>query len=143
MFTLDITHCNRGAECRAKATAAHFTYRFIVCIDNVRPFTYWGTFLWQQPDTFARHSLALVGEDCLGAREPCSTRTLGTAHFGNRPQQTGFDRSGLGIHVMAIQAQAGFQAQRVARAQADRLYFRLGQQAAGQSFGALTGTEIS
>jgi hypothetical protein len=44
---------------------------------------------------------------------------------------------------VAIQAQAGFQAQRVARAQADRLYFRLGQQAAGQGFGSVAGTEIS
>lgn len=36
---------------------------------------------------------------------------------------------------MAVEAQAGFQAQRVARAEADRRHFRLGQQAPRQGLG--------
>ena len=67
------------------------------------------------------------------SRAPPVQRTFWIAQFS-----AGFDRRGGGVDVAAIQAQAGFQPQRVARAQADRLDLGLGQQQPRQRLGVLT-----
>jgi hypothetical protein len=61
--------------------------------------------------------------------------TAAPAHLLNRPGQRGLDRGGGGVDVMAVEAQAGFQAEGVAGAQAGGLHFGLGQQGTGQGHG--------
>ena len=60
-------------------------------------------------------------------------------HFLDGPVQAGLDGGGGRVDVVAIQAQAGLQPQRVARAQADGLDLGLGQQGAGQGVGLCGG----
>ena len=76
----------------------------------------------------------MLREDLLGARETAGPRAIGAAGLGDRPKQAGFDRRGFGVHVMAVQAQAGFQTQRVAGAKTDGLNLWFGEQGAGEFF---------
>ncbi|MNJ49373.1 hypothetical protein D3C77_445970 [compost metagenome] len=77
----------------------------------------------------------LLGEDLLGTREATGTATIGASHLGDGPQQARLDWGGLRVHVMAVEAQAGFQAQGVASPQTNGCHFRFGQQATGKCFG--------
>src|SRR5690606_8068591 len=139
MAGIDVAHGNRCAEGRAEATAAHLADHGAVGIDDFRTFTYRYALLRQQADALARYALLLLLEHALGAREVAGTLAIGAAHLGDGPQQAGFDRRCGAAHVVAVQAQAGFQAQRVTRTQADGLDFRFGQQAASQGFGLVDG----
>ena len=51
---------------------------------------------------------------------PYAQEQLGDVVFVEVPQ-AGLDRRGRGVDVVAVQAEAGFEAQRIARAQPDRL----------------------
>ena len=111
MFDIDITHCNGGTECRTKATAAHFAYHFVSSVDYLCPFANWRPLLWQQTHPLACHPRLLLGKHHRGTGEAACTGTIGAAHLRDGPEQAGFDRCGGGIHIVAIQAQARFQAQ--------------------------------
>lgn len=132
---VQVTHGQRAAEGRAETAAAHAADHGTVCVDYLRAFTYGRALLWQQAYTFTAHAGLLLGEDGVGTGKATGTRTVGTPGLRDSPQQAGLDRGGVGVHVVAVEAQAGFQAQRIAGTQADGLYFGLGQQAARQAFG--------
>src|SRR5690606_26978197 len=51
------------------------------------------------------------------------------------PSHIGLDRRGGLVEIVAVEAETGFQAQRIARAEAGRRHFRLRQQAARQRLG--------
>ncbi len=53
------------------------------------------------------------------------------ALLADAPQQARLDGRGRGVDVVAVETEAGFEPQRVARAQTDRLDLRLGQKLAG------------
>ena len=97
-----------------------------------------------------RHALqchqadALAAADCrvvdcrqnlVGTGEAARAGATAAPDFLHGPQQIRFHRCGAGINVIAMQAQAGFQTQRVARTQTDRFDFGLCQQGAGQCVG--------
>ena len=65
-------------------------------------------------------------------KPPCCAALLADA-----PQQARLDRRGRGVDVVAVEAEAGFEAQRIAGAQADRLDLGLGQQLAGDGLGGV------
>ena len=44
----------------------------------------------------------------------------GAAHFLDGPDERGFDGAGSGVNVIAVEAESRFEAQAVARAEADR-----------------------
>ena len=56
-----------------------------------------------------------------GAGVVAGALAAGAAHLLDGPAQAGLDRAGAGVDVVAVQAQPGLQAQRVARAQPGRL----------------------
>src|SRR5690606_12036444 len=57
------------------------------------------------------------------------------AALRDRPVESGLDRRRRGVDVVAVQAEAGLEAQGIARAESDRLHFRLAQQPAGEVLG--------
>ena len=59
-------------------------------------------------------------------KPPCWRRSLPMLH--SRPASIG---RGRGVDVVAVETEAGLEAQRIAGAQTDRLHFRLGQKLAG------------
>jgi len=62
---------------------------------------------------------------------------LCAALLADAPQQDGLDGRGRGVDIVAIEAETGFEAQRIAGAQADRLDLRLGQKLAGDGIGGI------
>jgi hypothetical protein len=78
----------------------------------------------------------------VGAGEAAGARAARAAHLLHRPVQGGLDRRGGGVDVVAVQAQAGFQAQRVARAQAHGLDLGLCQQGTRQRFGLVVHRDL-
>ena len=72
------------------------------------------------------------------ARAPPARRA-----FGDRPFQGRLDRRGRFIEIGAIQAEARFEPQAVARAKPDRRDRRIAQQRLAQRLGGLAGTLIS
>jgi hypothetical protein len=102
------------------------------------------TFQAHQAHALAGRAAGQVALDHGGSGVAAGARSAGAAHLLDGPGQAGFDRAGGGVDVVAVQAQAGFQAQRVACAQAGRLDFGLGQQGFGQRHAHVRlGTEIS
>ena len=78
--------------------------------------------------------------DALGARKSAFL----AAALLDRPVQAGLDGRRGGVDVMAIEAEPGFEAQRIARAEADRLDLRIGEKRAPELRGiASHGMEIS
>ncbi len=83
----------------------------------------------QQADALARRALGDLLLDDGGAREA----SLRAALLADAPQQARFDRRRGGVDVVAVEAEASFEAQRIARAEPDRLDLRLGQKLAGDA----------
>ena len=69
------------------------------------------------------------------ARVAAGTRAARPANLLDRPGQAGLDRRRRRVDVVAVEAQAGLEAQRVARAEAGGLDLGLGEQGARQRFG--------
>src|SRR5919106_1985197 len=89
--------------------------------------------LGQQTDTLARRTLGDLLLDDGGAGEAA----LQAAFLADAPQQARFDRRGRGVDVVAVEAETGLEAQRIARAEPDRLHLRLGQELAGNGVGGI------
>src|SRR5690606_4008985 len=86
------------------------------------------TALGLDADADARRSVAQLALDALGAGEAA---LLATALL-NRPDEARLHRRGHLVQLMAVEAEAGLQPQRVARTQADRLHDVLRQKQPGQ-----------
>ena len=76
-----------------------------------------------------------LGQHHIGTDKAPGARAAAAAHFLHGPVQASLYGGGGDVEIVAVQAQARFQAQRVARAQANGLNFRLCQQGARQGFG--------
>ena len=72
--------------------------------------------LGPEPDQLARRPLLELAQDDLGTGEAA----LLAPPLADRPGEPGLDRGGGGVDVVAVERQAGLQAQRVARTQAGR-----------------------
>ncbi|MDT4843046.1 hypothetical protein FQZ97_769640 [compost metagenome] len=131
----DIAHGHRSAQAGAEAAAGDTADDGAVGVDDLGAFAHRYALLGQQADALARYALTLLGEHALRAGEAAGPCAIGAAGLGDGPGQAGLDRRGGRAHVMAVEAQAGFQAQRVAGAEADGPDLRLGQQRTGQGFG--------
>ena len=57
----------------------------------------------------------------------------------DRPDQAGLDGRGGGVDVVAVEAKARFEPQRIARAEADGLHLRIGEQACARASAASVG----
>ena len=90
-----------------------------------------------QADPLGGRAGGELAVDHRGAGVAAVARAAGAPHLLDRPGEAGFDRRGGRVDVVAVQAQAGLQAQRVARAQADRADLGLREQRARQRFGLL------
>mmetsp|Transcript_21803 Transcript_21803/g.85364 ORF Transcript_21803/g.85364 Transcript_21803/m.85364 type:complete len:361 (+) Transcript_21803:556-1638(+) len=93
--------------------------------------------LANEADALARRPVRELGVDDGRAGVATGTGATGAAHLLDRPGDARLDRRGGGVDVVAVQAQAGFQAQRIARAQADGLDLGVCQQLAGQGDGVV------
>ena len=71
--------------------------------------------------------------DTVGARKAA----FGSAALADRPGETRLDRRRRRVDVVAVEAEPGFEPERIARAETDRLDFRLGEQGAGDAFHAI------
>ena len=81
-----------------------------------------------EADALARRAVAQARAGC--ARRPESRRRR-AASLGDGEGEVGLDRRGGLVEVVAVERQARLQAERIARAEADRLHLRLGEQRAG------------
>src|SRR5204862_2740340 len=89
--------------------------------------------LGQEADALARRALGDLLLDDGSAREAA----LRAAFLADAPQQARFDRGRGRVDVMAIEAEASLEAQRIARAQSDRLHLRLSQKLARDGVGGI------
>src|SRR5215813_1678623 len=72
----------------------------------------------------------------LSKNTVCAAETSsGPPTLADREGQPGLDRRGCLIHVLTIEAEAGLEPERVARAKPDCKHLRLGEKAAGEAFG--------
>ena len=71
--------------------------------------------------------------DTVGARKAA----FGAAALADRPGETRLDRRRRRVDVVAVETEPGFEPQRIPRAEADRLDFRLGEEGAGDAFRAI------
>jgi len=79
------------------------------------------SFLARQPDEPPGRSFARLAQIDVGAGESALIRAARSARACDGPAEARFDHRAVGVHVLAVEVQAGLQAQRVACAQADRL----------------------
>ena len=77
-------------------------------------------------DALARGPVGEFAQDALGAGEAA----LRAPPLRDGEGQVGLDRRRRLVEVVAVERQPGFQPQRIARAEADRLHLRLGEQRA-------------
>jgi hypothetical protein len=77
-------------------------------------------FLAFQPPEISGGSFARLAQIDVGPGESALFRAARAARARDRPAEARFHHRGVGIHVLAVEVQAGLQAQGVARAQADR-----------------------
>src|SRR5262249_43937168 len=123
----DVAHGDRPAEARAEPARRDRADRGAVARFDVGAFTRRHPALGPEPDAQARRAIAQFGEHAPGARE---TALLAPALL-DRPGEPGFDRRGAGVDVMAVEAEPGFEAERVARAKPDRLHLAVAEQPLG------------
>src|ERR671919_2525240 len=91
--------------------------------------------LGPETDTLARRTLGDLLLDDGSAREAA----LRAAFLADAPQQARFDRRGRGVDVVAVEAETGLKAQRIARAEPDRLDLGLSEQLARDRIGGVAG----
>ena len=87
----------------------------------------------RETDPLARRALG----DLLLDDGSAGKAALRAALLADAPQQARFDRRRRGVDVVAVEAEARFEAQRIARAQPDRLDLGLGQKLAGDGVGGV------
>ena len=134
MDALDIAHGD-GAPERGSETTRRDLADGLAGDRNLRAFTRDRLALGQEADPFARRALGNLLLDDGSAGEAA----LRAAVLADAPQQARFDRRRGGVDVVAVEAKARLEAQRVARAQANRLDLRVGEKLAGDGVGGVGG----
>src|SRR3989454_9030657 len=82
----------------------------------------------------ARRTFARLPQVDVRAREVALLPVAGATRAGNRPAEARLKRGRARIHVLAVEVQAGFEPQRVARAEPDRLDRRMCEELPRQRF---------
>ena len=95
-----------------------------VCVQDLGAFARGRAFDQQADAERGRRRRAMLAQDALGAGE---IRGLAPA-LRDGEAEIGFDRRGGLVEVVAVKRQAGLEAQRIARAEADRLDALIGEQ---------------
>ncbi len=133
-----IGHGNGLVQHGAEQTAGDFAQALAGQTVHFRVFTHRHTLQAQQAHAHARECARRarkLRQHAGRAGEPAGACTVGTSHFLHGPIQGPFHRRGGGVQIIAIQAQAGFQAQGIACTQANGFDFGLRQQRARQRLG--------
>ena len=129
---LDVAHGDGAAE-RGREAARRDLADDLAADRDLRALARDRLALGQEADALARRALGDLLLDDRGAGEAA----LHAALLADAPQQARLDRRGRGVDVVAVEAEAGLEAQRIARAQPDRLDLRLGQQLARDRIGGV------
>ena len=132
---LDIAHGDRAADGRAEAARGDDADRAAAEIADLRAVAGRRPALGARPTrSRAGPSRELAG-DAIGAGEAA----LGAAALGDGEAEIGLDRRGGLVDVVAIEAEAGLEPERIARAEPDRLHLRLGEERPGEGLGMVGG----
>src|SRR5262249_2119465 len=86
-------------------------------------------------DAFARRTILQLTEDARRAREIAGL----AAALLDRPLERRFDRAGRLVNVVAVEAEARLEAQRIARTESDGKHVRILQQALGEAHARAVG----
>src|SRR5258708_4320645 len=130
MRALDISHGDGAPERRSEAAGRNLADG-LAAERDVRALARDRFARGQQADPLARGAVGDLLLDGRGAGETA----LCPALLADAPQQARLDRRGRGVDVVAVEAETSFEAERIARAQTDRLDLRLGQKLAGHGIG--------
>src|SRR5579864_5635448 len=128
MPALDIAHRDRPADRGPKAAARHPADRVAGGIEDRRALARRRAPVRAQPDAAPPRPRRERAQYPFSAGEA----TLGAAPLADRPGKTGLDRIGRLVDVVAVEAEAGFEAQRVARAEPRRHDLRFGEEPLGE-----------
>src|SRR3569623_2309759 len=136
MVRRQVAHRDRLVERRGEQAAGDFAQAHAFGGLQFGGLAHRHAHLRDQADALARngHRAIEMPEHLVGAREAAGTRATGAPHLLDRPRQRCFDRRGGRIDVVAVQAKAGFQPQRIARPQARGLHFVAREQGARHRF---------
>src|SRR5262245_32458667 len=126
MGALDIAHGDGAPERGSEAAGRDLADR-LSGDRNLRALARDRLALGQQADAPARRAFGDLPLDDGSAGEA----TRGAALLADAPQQARFDGRGRGVDVVAVEAEAGLEAQRIARAETDGLDLGLCQKLAG------------
>src|SRR4249920_2878498 len=116
MRALEVAHGDGAAERGREAARRHLAHDLAGECD-LRALARDRLAVGQKTDPLARRAVGDLLLDDRGAREAA----LLAAFLADAPQQAGLDRRGRGVDVVAVETEAGFEAQRIAGAQTDRL----------------------
>ena len=126
---LDIAHCNRAIHRRAESARRDAADLRAARIENFRPLPRRCATLGQDADALTFRAVREFGSDARRTR----ISTALAPSLLNAPGEIGFDRRGRRVDVVAVEAQARFEAETVARPEANRRDARIGEQAFGES----------
>ncbi len=129
MGGVDIAHRDRRPERGAEAAAGDLADRVAGVIDDRRRLARRSAAVGADADAPARRTFGELAQDDAGAGKAAFRAPA----LADGPGELGLDRGRGLVDVVAVEAQPGFEAQRIARAEADRHHLRLGQQPLGQS----------
>src|SRR5690606_22853295 len=128
---LDIAHRHRAIDGRAEAAAGDPADRAAVAVGDLGALGRRSPALGPDADAAPRRAAGDLRLDAGGAGEAA----LLAATLADAPGQTRLDRRGRRVDVVAVQAEAGLQPQRIAGAEADRLDVGMRQQPFGDGPG--------
>src|SRR3954467_4674484 len=115
MRGIDIAHRDRRTDRRTETATGHPADFLAGPIEDGRALTRGGAAIRADAHTFSRGTVGELFHDNLGARK-CTTRAPA---FTDGPGEPGLDRRGGLVDVVAVEAEPGFEAQRVAGAEPD------------------------
>ncbi len=132
-----IAHGDGLVQARAQQAAGHFADGRAVGALQGRVLAHGHALARHQAHAAAGQQRGVVDlrQHLAGAGEAACPRAAGAPHLLDGPVQRGLGGRGGGVDVVAVEAQAGFQPQRIACAEADGLHLGLGQQRARQRLG--------
>jgi hypothetical protein len=104
-------------------------------VDEVRAFAHRHALEADEADPLDRRAVGELPAIALGAGIAAGALAAGPAHLLDRPGEAGLDRRGGGVDVVAVEAQARLEPQRVARAEAGGRDLGLGEQGARERLG--------
>src|SRR5476651_2435090 len=129
---VDVAHGDGALEARREAARSDFSDH-LATDDDLRTFARDRLAFGKKADPLARRTFGDLFLHNGRAREAA----LHAALLADTPQQHGLDRSRGGVDVMAVQAEACLETQRVTGAEADRFHFRLSQQLSRDGLGSI------